>query len=264
MVGFIAADQLLEAGIWDSSPVLSLFVVLVVAMLTSTTLAVLLERIAYRPLRDSPRLISLITAIGASFFLQYTFSGLFSTQKFTYPVVEYLTRTTTVLGIPITNSKILAVGSTLLAMGALYWLVERTRTGRSMRAVAEDKEIAALMGIDVNRTIVTTFAVGGAMAGFGGFVWAVVYRSVDFFTGFLPGIKAFTAAVIGGIGNIPGAMLGGFLLGVLENVGPALLLTGFGIPGPHQLADVVAFSFLVLVLVFRPSGLLGEQLSERA
>ena len=264
MVGYIAADQLLSAGIWEANPVFSLVVILAVAMTVSTSLAVLLERVAYRPLRDSPRLISLITAIGASFFLQYTFSGLFSSNRFTYPAVEFLTKSTTVFGIGITNSKILAVGTTLLVMGGLFWLVERTRTGRSMRAVAEDKEIAALMGIDVNRTIVTTFAVGGAMAGFAGFVWAVVYRTVDFFTGFLPGIKAFTAAVIGGIGNIPGAMLGGIILGVLESGGPPLLLTGFGIPGPHQLADVVAFSFLVLVLVFRPTGLLGEQLSERA
>ena len=131
-----------------------------------------------------------------------------------------------------------------------------------MRAVAEDKEIAAWMGINVDRTIVATFAVGGAMAGVAGSLWALLFRGVSFDTGFLPGIKAFTAAVLGGIGNLVGAMLGGVLLGLFEGVGPLLILDGWNIPGVSQLKDVVAFFALVLVLVFRPTGLLGERLSE--
>ena len=147
-------------------------------------------------------------------------------------------------------------------MIGLYYFVGRTKTGRAMRAVAEDKEIAALMGINVDRTISTTFAVGGAMAGIAGTLFALLFRGVSFDTGFIPGIKAFTAAVLGGIGNIVGAFLGGILLGLFEGVGPLLILDGWGIPGVSQLKDVVAFMALVLVLVFKPSGLFGEQLSE--
>jgi branched-chain amino acid transport system permease protein len=145
-------------------------------------------------------------------------------------------------------------------MIGLWYFVTKTKTGSAMRAVAEDKEIAGLMGIDVDKTIVTTFAVGGAMAGVAGLMWALLFRGVDFLTGFLPGIKAFTAAVLGGIGNLPGAMVGGVLLGLFEGVGPLLVLGGLGIPGVSQLKDAVAFAALVLVLIFRPTGLLGERL----
>jgi branched-chain amino acid transport system permease protein len=141
--------------------------------------------------------------------------------------------------------------------------VERTRAGRAMRAVAEDQEIAALMGIDVDRTIAMVFGVGGAMAGVAAFLWGMaVTRQSHFFMGFLPGIKAFTAAVLGGIGNLPGAMLGGLIIGIVESLGPSLVLTGLGIPSAHQLKDVVAFLVLVLILIFRPTGLLGERLAE--
>ena len=146
----------------------------------------------------------------------------------------------------------------LLFMVALYVFVERTRTGRAMRAVSEDKDTAALMGIDVDRIIVTTFAIGGLLAGAAGILYALVFTQVHWLMGFLPGIKAFTAAVLGGIGNIFGAMLGGLTLGVLESVGPYLLLSGFGVPSPNQLRDVVAFGVLVLVLIFRPNGILGR------
>jgi branched-chain amino acid transport system permease protein len=143
-------------------------------------------------------------------------------------------------------------------MTFLYWFVERTRTGRAMRAVSENKDTAALMGIDVDRTIVITFAIGGLLAGAGGVLYGIAFYQVHWFMGFLPGIKAFTAAVLGGIGNIIGAMLGGVSLGVLESVAPSLLLTGFGVPTPNQLKDVVAFAVLVLVLIFRPYGLFGR------
>ena len=156
----------------------------------------------------------------------------------------------------------IVIVSALLLMAFLYWFVERTRTGRAMRAVSEDTDTAALMGIDVDRIIVTTFAIGGLLAGAAGVLYALVYNQVIWSMGFLPGIKAFTAAVLGGIGNIIGAMLGGVVLGVLESVAPALLLQGLGVPSPNQLRDVIAFSVLVLVLIFRPYGLLrppGEE-----
>ena len=151
-------------------------------------------------------------------------------------------------------------------MGVLWYIVERTKTGKAMRAVAEDKEIASLMGIDVNRTIVTTFAVGGAMAGVGGILWGLMFRSVTHMTGFLPGVKAFTAAVVGGIGNLGGAMAGGISLGSAESIAPLLILDPLGVPGVSQLKDAVAFTVLVLVLLFKPAGLFGERLSseERA
>lgn len=261
MTGFVTATLLFDAGWWDGNPVLSLLLVLLVAMATSLLVAVLVERIAYRPLRNSPRLIPLITSIGVSFFLQYTFAGLFGVSNNTYPPPpSFLEGQVNLLGLEIQTTKLAVIVVGLISMFGLYFFVARTRTGRAMRAVAEDKEIAALMGVNVDRTIVTTFGVGGAMAGVAALMWALLFRGVDFLTGFLPGIKAFTAAVLGGIGNLPGAMAGGVFLGVFEGVGPLLILDGLGIPGVSQLKDVVAFTALVLVLIFRPSGLFGERL----
>lgn len=259
MVGFVAADWLFANGVWEANPFLSLFLVLIVAMLTSTLVAILVERIAYRPLRGQPRLIPLITSIGVSFFLQYTFGGLFGVGFNTYPQSPFQ-QSISIFGVSVDASSVLVIGVAIVSMIALWYFVTRTKTGRAMRAVAEDKEIAGLMGINVDRTIVTVFAVGGAMAGIAGLMWAILFRSVNFFSGFIPGIKAFTAAVLGGIGNLVGAMGGGVLLGLFEGVGPLLILDGLGIPGVSQLKDVVAFTALVLVLIFRPSGLFGEQL----
>ncbi|MXZ67981.1 MAG: branched-chain amino acid ABC transporter permease [Acidimicrobiia bacterium] len=262
MVGFFVANYLWEVGLWETNFVLAILLVLLSSILTSTLVAVIVERIAYRPLRASPRLIPLITSIGISFFLQYTFAGLFGVAVKNYPPPpESLRSRISLLGLEIEGSKLLVIVVAVATMVGLYLFVEKTRTGRSIRAVAEDKEIAALMGIDVNRTIVATFAVGGAMAGVAGTLWALLFRGVSFITGFLPGIKAFTAAVLGGIGNLPGAMAGGVLLGLFEGVGPQLVLAGFGIPGVSQLKDVVAFTALVLVLIFKPTGLFGERLS---
>jgi branched-chain amino acid transport system permease protein len=132
-----------------------------------------------------------------------------------------------------------------------------------MRAVAADRETAALMGINVDNIIVTTFAIGGALAGAAGVLYVLVFNQVTFIMGFVPGIKAFTAAVLGGIGNIPGAMVGGLFLGIIESLGPALFLDGLGIPAPYQLKDAIAFTLLVLILIFRPAGILGEVLTEK-
>jgi len=152
----------------------------------------------------------------------------------------------------------------LVLMGALYWLVEFTKMGKAMRAVSENKEVARLMGIDIDKVIVFTFAVGGALAGAAGVINGL-YRpqGVNFFMGFFPGIKAFTAAVLGGIGSVPGALLGGLFLGVFESILPNLVLDGLGIPSPNQLKDVIAYTMLVFVLIFRPQGIIGEKLAEK-
>jgi branched-chain amino acid transport system permease protein len=152
--------------------------------------------------------------------------------------------------------------SALVMMLILYTIVQRTKMGKAMRAVSEDKEVAALMGIDVDRIIVATFALGGFSAGVAGVLYALAFPVVNFFMGFFPGLKAFTAAVLGGIGNVPGAFLGAMVMGVVESVGPNLFLDGLGIPAPNQLKDMLAFVILVFILIFRPTGILGERLSK--
>ncbi|HEY5578605.1 MAG TPA: branched-chain amino acid ABC transporter permease [Acidimicrobiia bacterium] len=262
MIGFFAANALDQAGLWNGQPLLSMLIVLLVCMATSTLIAVALERVAYRPLRGAPRLIPLITSIGASFFLQYTFAALFGVGTKSWPRLDILEGSVEFLGLRMSKTQAVVILAALVMMIGLYVFVERTKTGRAMRAVAEDQETAALMGIDVTRTIVIVFAVGGAMAGVAGFLWGLAFRTVFFLTGFLPGIKAFTSAVLGGIGNIVGAMVGGISLGIFEQVGPSLVLAGLGVVGFNQLKDVVAFLALVLVLIFRPTGILGERISE--
>jgi branched-chain amino acid transport system permease protein len=148
-------------------------------------------------------------------------------------------------------------------MAGLYYFIQNTKIGKAMRAVAEDKDVAALMGIDVDRVITITFALGAAMAGAGGVLYGLMFRQVNFFMGFFPGLKAFTAAVLGGIGNVPGAMLGGLFLGIFESLGPSLFLEGLGIPAPFQLKDAIAFTMLVLVLIFRPTGIMGVDLGKK-
>jgi len=257
--GMFVAFGLASTGLLEDQPVLALLVILAAAMLTSMIVAVTVERIAYRPLRRAPRLVPLITAIGASLFLQYTAFGLFGPRVRRYPPVELLEGRIDLLGISITRIQLLTIVASLLLMIVLYYWVERTRSGRAMRAVSENKDVSALMGIDVDRVIVTTFAVGGLLAGAAGVLYAFLFNRVEFIMGVLPGIKAFTAAVLGGIGSVPGAMLGGLMIGMLENVGPQLLLLGFDVPSTNQLRDVVAFVVLVLVLVFRPTGLFGRK-----
>jgi branched-chain amino acid transport system permease protein len=258
--GYFAAIALAQAGILGANPVASLIaivIMIIVAAGVSVLLATGVERVAYRPLRNAPRLVPLISAIGASFFLQYTFRGLFGPGLYAYPDVAILAGAAP---IPLLNMRwvdVLVVVSALLMMSVLYLFVMRSRLGKSIRAVSEDKDTAALMGIDANRAIVMTFVIGAALAGAAGVLYGLSYKQVYFFSGFIPGIKAFTAAVLGGIGSVPGAMIGGLFLGIIEAVGPTLFLSGLGVPSPNQLKDVIAFTMLVLVLVFRPTGILG-------
>ena len=265
--GYFAAIFLQDFGLLNANvltSIVSLLIMLAVAATVSTLVALAVERVAYRPLRNSPRLVLLITAIGASFFLQYTMAGLFGSSIYRYPTIEFLEED---IQLPIASAlglewiDVVVIGSAIAMMGVLYAFVMRSKQGTAIRAVSEDKQTAALMGIDVDRAIVTTFGVGAAMAGAAGVLFGLVWKQFFFFSGFIPGIKAFTAAVLGGIGNIPGAMVGGFVLGEAESIGALLVIDGLGVPAASQLKDVIAFTILVMVLMFRPQGILGERLS---
>ena len=256
------ANALTRSGYMDRNPLLGMLMVTALAALVSMVVAILLERIAYRPLRNAPRLVPLITAIGASFFLQYTFRGLYGGGFQAYPTLQSLKGSVTFLGIQVFKTQIVVIAAALLMMVVLYSIVQWTKIGKAMRAVSEDKEAAELMGIDVDNVIVFTFAMGGASAGIAGILYVLLFPIAWFFMGFIPALKAFTAAVLGGIGNVAGAFLGAMLLGLLESMGPNLFLDGLGIPTPSQLKDAIAFIILVFILIFRPSGLLGEAVTE--
>lgn len=255
-----AADP--ELTFSNAYPALAVIIAFLVGMLVASASGYFLEKIAYRPLRNAPRLVPLISAVGASIFLQNAAQVMFGPQRRNYTNPEILTRgqgwTIPIAGsdVIITYTGVFSFILSVLLMIGLYLLVQRTKLGRSMRAVAQDKKTAALMGIDVDAVISRTFIISGVLAGAAGVMWGIHQGIVYYYIGFIPGIKAFTAAVLGGIGNIPGAMVGGLFLGLIEAVGPAALGIDF------QLKDVIAFSILVLVLIFRPSGILGEALSE--
>jgi branched-chain amino acid transport system permease protein len=262
-IGYYVVAAFDQSGFLDAYPIPALLIVLAVAMTVSVIVAVVLERIAYRPLRRAPRLVPLITAIGASFFLQYSFARLFGSGMKRYPDVKALEGSWQIGALNLRHMHVIMIAAAILMMVGLYWFVQRTKMGKAIRAVAEDKDVAALMGIDVDRVIVTTFVVGAALAGAAGVLFALYNKQVTHTMGFIPGIKAFTAAVLGGIGNIPGAMFGGLFLGIFESIGPTLFFDGLGVPSPSQLKDVIAFTMLVAVLIFRPTGILGEVLTEK-
>ncbi len=246
----------------DAYPVITVVLAFIVGMIVASASGFFLEKIAYRPLRKAPRLIPLISASGASIFLQNAAQLLFSPQVRDYANPSVINRGNgwpiSIAGANITISYTgaLTFSMSILLMIGLYWLVRKTKLGKAMRAVALDKQTAALMGIDVDAIISRTFIISGALAGAAGVMWGFHNGITYFYVGFLPGIKAFTAAVLGGIGNIPGAMLGGMFLGLVESIAP----TALGIS--YQLKDVIAFMILIVILVFRPSGILGEVLSE--
>lgn len=259
----LVALPLQRAGYFERAPLLCLLAVFLTAIAASVSVAVLTERVAYRPLRRAPRLVPLITAIGASFFWQYFFRGLFGSALLPFPAIDMFQGAFNILGVRVLRTDLVVMLTSVVMLVGLQLFVLRTKTGKAIRAVAENKDSATLMGIDVDRTITITFAVGAAMAGVAGVLYSLVFTQLSFVMGFTPGIKAFTAAVLGGIGSIPGAALGGLFLGVIEALGPPLFLEGLGIPGAHQLKDVIAFTMLVLVLIFRPQGIIGERLAEK-
>ncbi|MBN8493846.1 MAG: branched-chain amino acid ABC transporter permease [Burkholderiales bacterium] len=233
------------------------------AILICCVLNFSIEKVAYRPLRNAPRLAPLITAIGMSLLLQTLAMIIWKPNPKPFPAL--LPPDPIDLGGPvITVTQILILGLTAVILAALMWLVNRTKLGRAMRATAENPRVAGLMGVKPDFVISATFVIGAALAAVAGIMWAANYGTVQHTMGFLPGLKAFTAAVLGGIGNLAGAVVGALLLGLVEALGAGYLgeLTG-GIFGSHY-ADVFAFAALILVLTLRPQGLLGERVADRA
>ncbi len=264
MIGGVAgffALQLAQALGWMRGPAglvaVALLIVMGIGMIGAMLTGVTLERIAYRPLRNAPRLVPLISAIGASLFLQYSVLLVFGVSPLVYQRPALISGGFRIGPVFIPYTGLIIFVTSLALMGALFVIVQRTRLGRAMRAVAADRDTAALMGVDVNQIITFTFLLGSALAGAAGVMLGFHNSVIKFNSGFIPGLKAFTAAVMGGIGNIPGAMVGALVLGIAESIGPSAL----GIPAEYK--DIIAFVLLVLVLIFRPQGLLGEALAEK-
>jgi branched-chain amino acid transport system permease protein len=244
-------------------------IMLIVGMVAAVGVSLLTERFAYRPLRNAPRLAPLITAIGVSVFLQ-EFVRLFygrvpgfpdARRAVPFPQIEYVTGAAIQLGpITIQRAALFTMIALIICWGFLYVFVNRTQMGRAMQATSQDPDTSRLMGINVDRIIMVAFALGAALAAVAGLAWGLRYTNIDFRMGFIAGLKAFTAAVLGGIGNINGAVVGGLVLGLVE--GMATLIPGTF--GGSAWKDVWAFVLLILVLVFRPQGLLGARVVDRA
>lgn len=234
---------------------LGFFPALIISMVVCAILGVVIERIAYKPLRNATRIAALITAIGVSLLIEYGMIYLRGAQPEAYPINTLPSKSIHILGITINSQSLFILGISIVLMIVLQFIVHKTKTGKAMRAVSHDAEAAKLMGISVDRTISATFAIGSALAGAAGVIFGTYYIKIEPLMGLIPGIKAFVAAVLGGIGIIPGAMVGGLLLGVIES-----LVSAFG----YSLwRDGVAFIVLILILIFRPSGLFGKNFKEK-
>lgn len=247
-----------QTGLWV------LPVMVLGAVVVSVLTAVVMERIAYRPLRGAPRLAPLITAIGISVFLQEAVRLFYpgAKSKLSFPEIEVVTGSAlSIGGLTIQRAAVFTVGALVLSAVLLWFFVNRTRLGQGMQAVSQDPDTAQLMGINVNRIIVIAFALGAALAAVAGVAQGLLNSNIDFRMGFLAGLKAFTAAVLGGIGNIQGAVVGGLTLGIAESMATQFIPGQFG---GSAWKDVWAFVLLILVLVFRPQGLLGARVVDRA
>ena len=251
----------------DAMPTAPGWLILVIALLISCTVAAALnfviEKVAYRPLRNSPKLAPLITALGMSILLQTLAMIIWKPNYKPYPTL-LPSAPIDVAGAVITPTQIMILGLTAVSLALLMWLVNYTKLGRAMRATAENPRVAALMGVKPDMVISATFIIGAILAAIAGVMYASNYGTVQHTMGFLPGLKAFTAAVFGGIGNLAGAVVGGILLGLIESIGAGYIgtLTG-GLLGSHY-TDIFAFVVLIIVLTLRPSGLLGERVADRA
>lgn len=224
------------------------------SMAGTAVLGILIERLAYRPLRDAPRLAPLITAIGVSFLLQNIVMLIFGPSDKSFPALMTV-RPLGFQNLALTNLQIVIGVVSVVLMAALHIFIMHTNTGKAMRALADDRQAASLMGINVNGVVSIAFVLGSALAGAGGVMFGMYYNTINFHDGYLAGLKAFSAAVLGGIGNIPGAMLGGVLIGVLEGLGAGYLSS--------EWKNVFAFFILILILLFRPSGLLGSRVVKK-
>ncbi len=267
MVGAMTALQtmlFLMGAAPGMSPLAMLTLSLAVAIPVCMMLGYAMERLAYRRLRNAPRLAPLITAIGVSFLLQTIAMILWGRSYHTFPQLISTTPVQPIAGVFITPIQITIIVGSALIMAALVLLVTKTKLGRAMRATAENHRVASLMGVDTNLIIALTFVIGAALAAVAGVMYASNYGIAHYGMGFMPGLKAFTAAVLGGIGNLGGAMLGGVVLGLVESFGAGYIehLTFGFLNSSYQ--DIFAFIILGLVLIFRPTGLLGERVSDRA
>lgn len=254
-MGIIAIGFFVYLGLADISLTLTLILTFIAAMIFTGAYGITLERIAYRPMRNAPRLSILISAIGMSIFLQnYVMLAQGAKDKI-FPHDLKIQGGLTIADAHITYIQIMIMLVSILMMSGLTYFVKKTKIGMAMRATSQDMRMAGLLGINTDRIIVITFLIGSILAGAAGVMISMYYGIVNFSMGYAAGIKAFTAAVLGGIGNIPGAMLGGILLGLLEALGAGYISSEY--------KDVFAFAILVIVLIFRPSGLLGERVSEK-
>ncbi len=235
--------------------VMLLLIVFLVSAIVVGLMGVITERFAYRPLRHAPRLAPLISAVGVSIFLQNAVLLWISSSQIPFPNPVGIAVAFTFMGIQVTTLRLVIVGTAIVLMVALDLYISRSRMGKAMRATSQDREAAGLMGIDINLAIMLAFFIGPALGAIAGVFYGMYYGSIVFNMGFIPGVKAFTAAVIGGIGNLRGAMLGGFVLGIVESLAAGFLSSGY--------KDVIAFAVLILVLIFRPGGLLGESVVEK-
>jgi len=266
MVGALTSWSII-AVMRDATPDLPGWIILLLATLIAMVVCAILnftiEKLAYRPLRNSPRLAPLITAIGVSILLQTLAMIIWKPNPKSYPSM-LSTEPIPLGGAVISTTQITILATTAIVLAGLMWLVNRTNMGRAMRATAENPRVAALMGIKPDTVISATFIIGAMLAAIAGIMWASNYGTVQHSMGFMPGLKAFVAAVMGGIGNLAGAVVGGLLLGLIEALGAGYLgkLTG-GFLG-SQYTDIFAFIVLALVLTLRPSGLLGERVADRA
>jgi branched-chain amino acid transport system permease protein len=262
MVG-ITILKIVQSAAPDLPGVVKLGIAIAGAIPVCIAVNVIIERVAYRKLRNAPRLAPLITAIGVSLLLQTFAMMIWGRSPVLFPQVMP-SESYHVMGALISPTQVMLLLLALASMLALVYMVEKTKMGRAMRAVAENPRVAGLMGVDSNRVIVLTFAIGAALAAVAGVMWGATYASAQFAMGFTPGLKAFSAAVLGGIGNIYGAMLGGVLLGLIESLGAGYIgdLTGNFLGSQYQ--DIFAFVVLIIVLTLRPSGIMGERVADRA
>ena len=261
--GMIVATAFAQSGFLVEMPVVAVPVIFMASVGVSMASSLFVERIAARPFLHVRSLASFICTLGLSIAIEYSVRGLFGTRNRAYPDIAWFDERVTAFGVTIPMAQVVAMATAVVMMLILWLVVRYSALGRAMRAVSEDRDAAALVGIDVGRVIILTFAIGGAMAGVAGVLYGIVFKQIQVFLGFPMGIKAFAAAILGGIGNIPGAMFGGLLLGVAEAVGPALLLDGLSIAAPNQLRDIISYGMLVLVLIFRPQGIFGERVAAR-
>ena len=256
-VGLYAAQWLHIADERYRMTIGGMFCVILIAMIGCAALGVLIDRAAYRPLRNAPRLTALITAIGVSFLLENGGQLVFGAAPRRFPQLANADKPIMNMGgVVVTGQDVIILAVCFILLVVLEFIVKRTKVGKAMRAVALDREAASLMGIDVNNIIALTFVIGSAFAGAAGVLVAMRDPSIDPLMGLIPGIWAFVAAVLGGIGSIPGAMLGGFLIGIAK-----VMVIGYW---RSTLADAIVFGLLILILVVRPTGLLGRGMVEKA